>query len=331
VNGGTLRERAGMNLPGVDVSTPAFTEKDREDLAFGIERGVDWVAMSFVRSARDMEDVARAIAEAGAQIPVIAKIEKPEAIKDLKAILSVADGVMVARGDLAVETSLADVPIHQKRILDTARRMGKISITATQMLESMVQEPRPTRAEASDVANAVYDGTDAVMLSAETSIGRYPVQSVQTMAEIARAADRDLAKESRFIEDKGAEGQPHTLATVAAACLAGAELKVKAIIAFTESGNTARLLARHRPSAAIVAYTPNEAVVRRLALLWGTTPYLIGQEATTDDLIAAADERLVADGLVKKGDTVVMVAGTTSYRGATNTMKVHCVGDTGGD
>ncbi|MEW6360019.1 MAG: pyruvate kinase [Planctomycetota bacterium] len=328
VDGGTLRERAGMNLPGVNVSIPAFTDKDREDLAFGIEHGVDMVAMSFIRTAQDVEDVVAAIAEAGARIPVIAKIEKPEAVKNLQTILTVADGVMVARGDLAVETSLADVPIHQKRIIDMARRMGKISITATQMLESMVHEPRPTRAEASDVANAVYDGTDAVMLSAETSIGKYPVEAVKVMAEIARAADRDLTQRNRFVEGKGAQGLPHTLATTAAACVAAAELDAKAIIAFTESGSTARLLARHRPSAMIVAYTPNEAVVRQLALLWGTRPYLINQEATTDDLIAAADERLVSDGIVKKGDTVIMVAGTTSYRGATNTMKIHCVGAT---
>ncbi|NOZ23173.1 MAG: pyruvate kinase [Planctomycetes bacterium] len=328
INGGALREHAGMNLPEVNVNIPAFTEKDREDLAFGIEQGVDWVAMSFVRTARDVQDVAEAIARADAQIPVIAKIEKPEAVKELRSILSAVDGVMVARGDLAVETSPADVPVYQKRIIAMARRMGKISITATQMLESMVHEPRPTRAEASDVANAVYDGTDAVMLSAETSIGKYPVEAVEMMAEIARTVDEDLAKKNRFLENKNVQGRAHTAATVSAAYIAAMELGAKAIIAFTESGSTARLLARHRPNATIVAYTPSAKVARRLALLWGTRPYVIGHEATTDDLIAAADERLVKDGLVKKGDTVVMVAGTTSYRGATNTMKVHCVGGT---
>lgn len=328
-DGGELREHAGINLPGVKVTIPAFTEKDRRDLAFGIKQGVDWVAMSFVRTARDMEDVEKAIAEAGARIPVIAKIEKPEAVDNLRAILSVAQGVMVARGDLAVETSVAEVPVFQKQIIGLARRLGKVSITATQMLESMVHEPRPTRAEASDVANAVYDGTDAVMLSAETSIGKYPVETVKTMAEIARVAGEDLASRQPVLENHAEHGpsHTHTSATVAAACVAAAEMKAKVIVVFTESGNTARMLARHRPHATIVAYTPNEAVARQLAVLWGTHPYVIPRQATTDDLVAAANERLVADGLAKKGETVIMVAGATCHRGATNTMKIHRIGD----
>ena len=326
-DGGRLREHAGINLPGVDVSIPSFTDKDRDDLAFGLAQEVDYVAMSFVRTARDVEDVKTAIADAGARTPVIAKIEKPEAMENLEAILAAAAGVMVARGDLAVETSFAEVPGYQKRMLRLARHLGKVSITATQMLESMVHEPRPTRAEASDVANAVYDGTDAVMLSAETSIGEYPVQAVRVMRRIAEAANRDMALGRHFVGDVvEAEPSPSS-ATVSAAYVAAEQLKAKAIIAFTESGNTARLLARHRPKPTIVAYTPHEDVARRLALLWGTRPYVIDKQTTTDELIAAADERLVADGLVAKGDTVVMVAGTTSYRGATNTMKIHCVGE----
>jgi pyruvate kinase len=316
VHGGPLKSHKGMNLPGVKLSTPALTEKDRHDLLFGVEHGVDYVALSFVRKAEDL-------AEAKALIPVIAKIEKPEAVESLTAILEAADGVMVARGDLGVEMGTEDVPILQKRIIAMANAAGRVVITATQMLESMIEHPRPTRAEASDVANAILDGTDAVMLSAETAAGRYPVEAVETMARIA-----DYTEEHGPGGAKASPRGPGTAVTRSLARVAASvaeELSCKLILAFTESGLTARLLSGFRPPVPVVAVTHDDRVYRRLALWWGVVAIKSEWVENTDELLAAGEERLKARGLVIKGDTILMLSGQSLSAGATNMLRVHTV------
>jgi len=325
ITGGLLGERAGVNLPGVDVSSAALTAKDRKDLAFGIKHGVDYIALSFVRRASDILLLKREIAKLGADVPVIAKIEKPEAVKHLNAILDASDAVMVARGDLAVETSLARVPVLQKHIIEMANRVGKPCITATQMLESMAERPNPSRAEASDVANAVYDGTDAVMLSNETSVGKYPIRAVKVMIRIIKCAERDiLRRKTQLIE---MSTRNFAEATADAACSAAIELSAKAIIVFTESGLTARRIAMRRPPARIIAFSPNESVRRRLALVWGVIPLPIRRARNTEQLLRTAQSAILERHMLRKGDVVVTVAGTTSLSGATNVMKLHRIGD----
>jgi pyruvate kinase len=328
VDGGPLKSHKGMNLPGVALSTPAITEKDRDDLAFGLGAGVDYVAMSFVRRAGDVEEAKGLIAKLGGDAPLIAKIEKPQALEDLEAILAAADGVMVARGDLGVELGTEDVPIAQKRIIAMANASGKVVITATQMLESMIENPRPTRAEASDVANAILDGTDAVMLSGESAVGRFPVETVETMARIA-----DFTEEHGLagIRTRAAEGRrdgPGTAITRSLTRVAASvaeELGCKLIVAFTESGLTARLVAGHRPRVPVVAVTRAEKVYRRLALWWGVVPTLTASTENTDELLAAGEKNLRARGLVQPGDTIVMLSGHSFASAATNMMRVHTV------
>jgi pyruvate kinase len=337
VHGGPLKSNKGMNLPGVKLSTPALTEKDRRDLAFGIQNGVDYVALSFVRQAADVEEAKALIRSLGASTPLIAKIEKKEAMDDLPAILQATDGVMVARGDLGVEMSTEEVPTLQKRIIEMANGAGKVVITATQMLESMIENARPTRAEASDVANAILDGTDAVMLSAETASGRFPVLAVETMARIAHYTEEHFgvrtltrlraATRATDTRDPTPAGQgvhvAKSLARVASTVCE--ELSCKLIVAFTESGSTARLVSSYRPRAAVAAITPNDDTYRRLALWWGVVPVKSEFVATTDEMIVKGDELLKRKGLAASGDRVVMLAGQSHTTGATNMLRVHTI------
>ena len=323
VHGGTLSAHKGMNLPGVKLSTPALTAKDRQDLAFGVAHGVDFVALSFVRQAADVEECKALVRSLGASVPVIAKIEKREAIDDLPQVLEAADGVMVARGDLGVELSTEEVPTLQKRIIEMANGAGKVVITATQMLESMVENPRPTRAEASDVANAILDGTDAVMLSAETASGRYPVEAVETMARISRYTEEHYGLRGPARVSGSGSVVARSLARVASTV--AEELDCKLIVAFTESGSTARLVSSFRPRAPIAAITCNDDTYRRLSLWWGVLPVRSEFAADTDAMIVAGEALLKARGLVRGGDTVLMLAGQSHTAGATNMLRVHTI------
>ena len=322
VHGGPLKSNKGMNLPGVRLSTPALTEKDRKDLAFGLQNRVDYVALSFVRQAADVELVKELIHTHGASTPVIAKIEKREAVDDLPSILEATDGVMVARGDLGVELSTEEVPTLQKRIIEMANGAGKVVITATQMLESMIENPRPTRAEASDVANAILDGTDGIMLSAETASGRFPVEAVETMARIARYTEEHYGFRAPARVTGGSVSMvARSLARVASTV--AEELDCKLIVAFTESGSTARLVSSYKPRAPIAAITYNDDTYRRLALWWGVIPVKSDFAATTDEMIVRGEELLKRTGLATTGDTILMLAGQSHTTGATNMLRVH--------
>jgi pyruvate kinase len=343
VHGGWLAEHQGINLPGVAVSAPALTEKDRSDLAFLVQHRVDYIAQSFVRRPGDIQEAKELIASllaagtpapapegyhpsayaAERTIPIIAKLEKPEAIDRLDAILKVADGVMVARGDLGVEMPLEDVPLVQKRVIAAANAAGLPVITATQMLESMIHNPRPTRAEASDVANAILDGTDAVMLSGETAVGEYPEESVAVMARIARVT------ESQYTGG----GHPHAVGTSRNAVSAAAhtlsdQAGASLIAIFTRTGMSAHLISKERPEAAIVAYTPFDTVYRRLALWWGITPHRSQLSGSTERLIRWVDQHLQDEGLARVGASVVIVGGMpVAGRARTNFIKLHIIGE----
>lgn len=335
VHGGLLKEHQGINLPGVAVSAPALTEKDREDLRFGVMHDVDYVALSFVRKPEDVLEAKHLIRQFQAElheqtgkksqvtIPLIAKLEKPEAISRLEEILSVVDGVMVARGDLGVEMAPEKVPLIQKRIISKCNDYGLPVITATQMLESMISNPRPTRAEASDVANAILDGTDAVMLSGETAVGAYPVEAVEMMVRIAletEAGNRTaLQPQCRRLT------QAHAVSHAARAL--SEETSVQSIVVFTRSGTSAHLISKDRPRTAILAYTPSERVYRQLALWWGVWPHRIEMRGTTEELIAVVEQRLQEDKLVKRGEHVVIMGGLpVASQARTNFVKLHRVG-----
>lgn len=323
-NGGMLGEHKGINLPGVKLHVPAVTEKDREDLRFALKHGADYVAASFVRRAEDVLLAKKLIRRAGKNTPVIAKLEKPEAIDNLDEILRVSEGVMVARGDLGVEMSPERVPVVQKNIIARARELRRPVITATQMLESMTQNPRPTRAEASDVANAIFDGTDAVMLSAETATGKYPVESVAMMARIIEEAEASIQEFPRPAAQEKLK-VPETVAELV--CHASRELHMKLIAVFTHSGFTARLVSRYRPLVPIIAFSPEQGTRRRMALLWGVTPRSIVDIKKIDGLAAIAEKRLLEERLVRKGDVIGILAGTPmGIRGTTNFMKFHVIG-----
>jgi pyruvate kinase len=328
-HGGPLGEHKGINLSGVAVSAPALTDKDRADLEFGLGQGVDFVALSFVRTAAEVE-VARQLVEShGRKVPLITKLEKPQAIENLDAILDASDGVMVARGDLGVELPAEEVPMIQKTIIRKANHLGKPVITATQMLESMVSQPSPTRAEATDVANAVWDGTDAVMLSAESAVGQYPIEAVQMMDRIVTEAEKHLTR-----PDPRAGRVSHAHAVARAARSLAEDLDVKAIVCFTRSGRTARLLSRDRPRVPILAFTSDRLLERRLALWWGVTPLhrspLTGARAalsdSTDELLDYMERALLEHGMVHEGDRVVVV-GAIPFRADvhTNFLKLHQV------
>jgi len=326
IEGGLLREHMGINLPGVDLSAPPLTPKDLEDLVFGLSLGVDFVGMSFVRRGQDLLAIKKAMVRFGKEVPVIAKLERPEAISNLDEILKAAGGVMVARGDLGVEMPLAQVPVLQKEIIKQANQKRRLVITATQMLESMIENPRPTRAEASDVANAIFDGTDAVMLSAETASGKYPVEAVAMMAEIASTAESYPFYAARPDLLPAPAQDPIPDAVAQAAVQVSERVKARAIVAFTQSGTTALLISKHRPSTPVIAFTPHESVRRRMELFWGVIPKVMRTIVSTDRLIEEVEKSLLGEKLVKHGDTIILLMGAPIYKkGTTNLMKVHRV------
>lgn len=329
VVGGNLKSNKGINLPGVRVSAPSLTTKDRADLDLGIALDVDYIALSFVREPDDVREVQHIISKAGKDIPVIAKLERSEAVDRLDEILQVAGGVMVARGDLGVEVSPEEVPVLQKQIISAANQAGVLVITATQMLESMTDNPRPTRAEASDVANAIFDGTDAVMLSGETAVGKYPVRTVQMMSRIIETAEASMKTELPILtshSDVGSLSFPDAIGQAAAAVSAG--VPTKAIVAFTQSGSTARLISKRRPRTPIIAFTPSERIWRQLCLCWGTEPRLIDQIEQTDRMVSEVEARLLVEGNVRVGDTLVILAGAPiTAKAETNLLKLHRVGE----
>jgi pyruvate kinase len=328
LTGGILGERKGVNLPGVKTVLPSLTRKDREDIRFGIEMGVDYMALSFVRSARDVLALKRLLKARGANIPVISKIEKPQALEDLEAILEASDGVMVARGDLGVELSPEKVPIAQKRIIRLANEKGKWVITATQMLESMTEHARPTRAETSDVANAILDGTDAVMLSGETSVGRYPAASVRMMDRIARETERAFPAGSISAPSRRGQAKGIPDAISLAACAAADSLGLKAICCFTKSGFTAGLVSKHRPTVPIIAFTHDRAVQRRLSLYWGVSARIVPLKRHTEAMFEALEGQLLRERMVRTGDEVAIVAGIPlMIGGIANLLKLHVIGE----
>ncbi len=328
VNGGMLGENKGINLPGIPVKVPSLTEKDEEDLAFAIGQGVDTIAVSFVRTADDIRHVKNRLAALNSDAWIIAKLEKPQAVEHLDSILEVTDAIMVARGDLGVEVPPEKVPAIQKHIIRRASEYRKPVITATQMLESMVENPRPTRAEASDVANAVYDGTDAVMLSAESAAGKYPVEAVAMMAKIVAETEQQI-----HLDPPSARRHPRgiqlSVAETICECMAHSaeDLDLAAIAIFTESGATARLLSKYRPDPPIYALSPFPNVINRSMLLWGTYPILCGRFHDTDTLVSMAEEILEEHGHVHERQIVGIVAGTRTKSGATNFMRLHMIGD----
>ena len=322
---GQVSNNKGINLPGVAVSVPALSEKDEQDLRWGLQAGADLIALSFVRDAADITRVHEIMAEEGRKIPVIAKIEKPQAVDNLEEIIDAFDGIMVARGDLAVELPLEAVPIVQKEAVELCRRMAKPVIVATQMLESMTYSPVPTRAEASDVANAVLDGTDAVMLSGETSVGKYPVLTVQTMARIVESTeDHGLERIPPVSAKPRTQGGIITLAANEVAEFVGA----KFICIFTESGDTARRMSRLRPGIPMMAFAVDPAIRRRMALTWGVQSTLVEHVAHTDLMFIQVDEFFLGQGLAKEGDKVVVISGSPpGIIGSTNDIRIHKIGD----
>lgn len=326
VTGGHISAHKGINLPGTSISVHALTDKDREDIKFGIALGVDYLALSFVRGPEDVIEAKELVARLGGDVPVIAKIERHEAVSALEGLVKEADGIMIARGDLGVEMGPEAVPILQKRIIQEANRRRRLVITATQMLESMTQSRRPTRAEASDVANAIFDGTDAVMLSAETAVGRYPWESVRVMDQIIRAAEETTEPGVRRRAKPRRGPVSSQEATCAAAAAAAAATESSSIITFTETGATAQLIAEQRPAAPIIAFTPFEPVRQRMALYWGVVPHTMPPVEQTDDRIREAERRLKAEGLASPGQRVVFLSGTqVGQRGGTNFIKLHDV------
>jgi pyruvate kinase len=324
LNGGSLGEHQGINLPGTALSIPAMTEKDRKDLEFGLKHGVDAVALSFVRSAADVTMVRQIVTARGSDTPLIAKLEKPQAIDHLEEILEVVDGVMVARGDLGVEMAPEKVPVIQKHVIRRAAEWRKPVITATQMLESMIENPRPTRAEASDVANAIFDGSDSVMLSAETASGRYPREAVAMMSRIVIEAESNMGE---FTQRRRRDRKGLSIAETICESIAHAaeDLPMGAIAVFTETGNTARMISKYRPQAAIYAFTHNTAVAQRTNLYWGAHPMKCAQAVSTDGMVRVAEQELLGRGLLKSGDVLGVVAGTRQASGSTNFMRLHVV------
>ncbi|WP_438432137.1 pyruvate kinase [Gorillibacterium sp. sgz500922] len=329
-NGGRLKPRKGVNVPGVKTSLPGVTEKDIRHIRFGVEQQVDMIAHSFVRKAEDILEIRHILDELGAgHIQVIAKIENDEGVENLDAILSVASGIMVARGDLGVDLPVEDVPLVQKDMIRRCNLAGKPVITATHMLESMQQNPRPTRAEAGDVANAVFDGTDAVMLSGETAAGKYPLESVETMARIAGKAESVLDSYSWLVLQAARKTQDVTGAIGQAVAQAAMELNAKAILALTESGFTARMIAKHRPQAPVIAVSSKPSVLHGLTMSWGVIPLLRSTDvADSDAAVVSAVELAKAGGYVQDGDLVVITAGVPAgASGTTNLLRIHRVGD----
>ena len=321
--GGQLASNQGVNVPGVSVSAPPLTGKDRADLLFGVRKEVDYIALSFVQNANDVAELKACLDQLDADIPIIAKLEKPSSIDNLEGILEKADGVMVARGDLGVEMSPEKVPMIQKRVIAEANRRGKLVITATQMLDSMIRSPRPTRAEASDVANAVLDGTDAVMLSGETATGKYPVDAVRMMSKIVAQAETYDAV-SPYFEQTDDLSFPQTICS--SAYHASRAIAAKGIVAFTQSGSTARMISKYRPPVQIWGVTPHTRIARRLALYPGVQTLLMREIGNVDELITELEDVLIGRGLVEPGDKLIILTGAPIIaRGNTNLMKLHKV------
>jgi pyruvate kinase len=327
INGGMLGENKGINLPGIPVRVPSLTDKDSQDLEFAIRNGVDAIAVSFVRTAEDVRIVRNRVAAYGGETWIIAKLEKPQAIEHLDTILQVADGIMVARGDLGVEVPPEQVPAYQKHIIRRASEYRKPVITATQMLESMIENPRPTRAEVSDVANAVYDGTDAVMLSGESAVGKYPVEAVSMMGRIVFEAERHI-KERNVAEPQIRAAHLSIAETICEATAHAADdLDLRGIALFTESGSTARQLSKYHPSVPIFALSPIEVTINRLNLLWGTIPIRCPKVNTTEALVDVAENLLEKEGFVRPREVIAIVAGTRTKSGSTNFLRLHVMGE----
>ncbi|GAA2472787.1 pyruvate kinase [Streptomyces thermolineatus] len=327
VEGGVLSNNKGINLPGAAVNVPALSEKDKEDLRFALRMGVDMVALSFVRNAADVDDVHAVMDEVGIRRPVIAKIEKPQAVEAMEEIVLAFDGVMVARGDLAVEYPLERVPLVQKKLITLCRRNAKPVIVATQMMESMISSSRPTRAEASDVANAILDGTDAVMLSAESSVGKYPIETVRTMSRIVEAAEEELLSLGLQPLNPGRKPRTQGGSVARAAAELGDFLNAKALVAFTVSGDTARRLCRYRSPIPVLAFTTDAATRAQLALSWGVEAFVAPFVKDTDAMVAQVDHDLTRLGRFDEGDTVIVTAGSPpGTPGSTNMVQVHHLG-----
>jgi pyruvate kinase len=323
IEGGILSDKKGVNLPGIKLSVTSFTEKDKKDLDFGIDMGIDYVAISFVRDAADIRKVRRWLKGRKRNIPIIAKIEKKEALCNIEEILSESEGIMVARGDLGVEIPPEKVPLIQKGLVDKANKKGKFVIIATQMLESMTEHLRPTRAETTDVANAVLDGADALMLSAETANGRYPVEAFKMMDRIIRYTESIKEIESTYVR-----GNTFAEAVADSACRAAEDINTRVIIAFTHSGFTAKLASKFRPHVPIVAYTPYENVRNMMCLFWGVTPRIMRPLATTDQMVREVEKSLLKERIVKKGDNIIIISSSPfSTLGKTNFMKLHKIGE----
>ncbi len=325
LNGGMVGEHKGINLPGTALSIPAMTEKDHKDLEFGLKHGVDAVALSFVRSAADVNMVRQIVAGLSMDTPLIAKLEKPQAIDHLEEILEAVDGVMVARGDLGVEMAPEKVPVIQKHVIRRCAVWRKPVITATQMLESMIENPRPTRAEASDVANAIFDGTDAVMLSAETASGHYPREAVSMMARIVIEAESNMEEVTPPRRRRDRRGLSVAETICESIAHAAEDLPMGAIAVFTETGNTARMISKYRPQAPIYAFTPSSTVAQRTHMYWGVRPMKCGQGLSTDSMVDVAEHELLSRALLKPGDVLGVVAGTRQASGSTNFMRLHTV------
>ncbi|AXK35494.1 pyruvate kinase [Streptomyces armeniacus] len=327
IEGGVISDHKGINLPGAAVNVPALSEKDVEDLEFALRMGADMVALSFVRNASDVRDVHRVMDRVGRRVPVIAKVEKPQAVQNMEEVVLAFDGVMVARGDLAVEYPLEKVPMVQKRLIELCRRNAKPVIVATQMMESMITNSRPTRAEASDVANAILDGTDAVMLSAESSVGQYPIETVKTMSKIVEAAEEELL--SRGLQPLVQGRKPRTQggSVARAACEMADFLDAKTLIAFTKSGDTARRLCRYRAVQPILAFTTDTPTRNQLSLSWGVETYVVPHVNTTDEMVDLVDGELLKLKRYDAGDTMIITAGSPpGVPGTTNMVRVHHLG-----
>ncbi|WP_328337900.1 pyruvate kinase [Streptomyces violaceus] len=328
IEGGVISDHKGLNLPGVAVSVPALSKKDEDDLRWALRTGADVIALSFVRTGRDIQDVHRIMDEEGRRLPVIAKIEKPQAVENIEEIVAAFDAIMIARGDLGVEMPLEHVPIVQKRAIKLAKRNAKPVIVATQMLDSMIDNARPTRAEASDVANAVIDGTDAVMLSGETSVGKHAIETVHTMARIVEAAEEDIL--AKGLPPLTERNKPRTQsgAVARAAAEMGDFLGARFLVAFTQSGDTARRLSRYRSPIPLLAFTPDQATRSQLSLTWGVETFLGPYADSTDAMVDQVDELLLKYGRCRKGDTVVITAGSPpGVSGSTNLVRVHHIGE----
>ncbi|MFD3541267.1 pyruvate kinase [Streptomyces sp. NPDC058662] len=327
IEGGVISDHKGINLPGAAVNVPALSEKDVDDLRFALRMGCDMVALSFVRDADDVKDVHKVMDEVGRRVPVIAKVEKPQAVANMEAVVDAFDAVMVARGDLAVEYPLEKVPMVQKRLIEMCRRNAKPVIVATQMMESMITNSRPTRAEASDVANAILDGADAVMLSAESSVGAYPIETVKTMSKIVTAAEEELLSKGLQPLVPGKKPRTQGGAVARAACEIADFLDAKSLVAFTQSGDTARRLSRYRASQPILAFTTDQGTRNQLTLSWGVDSYVVPHVDNTDAMVDLVDAELLKLGRYGKGDTMIITAGSPpGVPGTTNMVRVHHLG-----